>query len=188
MKNGKRRNLNLATLPVRNRRLFYLLLGLVGGLLALLLIVGGSRVIRYGLRSRTVRANLVQMQQRITSAERESEKLEKQIVQAERENQKNIDTFNQLIYRKSFSWVGLLSSLEELLPEPCYIVSLKPTFHEDAVMQVQLKVACPDYDAWQILVGRIYEQGFTDYRAASETRGSDGFIIFDISVTYERDI
>ena len=188
MKSGRRQILNLATHPARNRRLFFLLLGLVGGLLAILLTVGGSRVIRYGLRSRTVRADLLHAQDQTRTAQREIQKLERQIAETERANQRSIDSLNQLIYRKSFSWIELLGSLEEMLPDPCYIVSLKPAFHEDAVMEVRLKVACPDYNAWQTLVGRIYEQGFTDYRAASETRGTDGFIIFDISVTYERDI
>jgi Tfp pilus assembly protein PilN len=188
MTNGQRLNLNLATHPARNRRLFLLLMGLVAGLLAVLLIVGGSQVIRYGFRSRTVRANLAQVQQKISAADTEGKEYERQISQAERDHQRRIDTLNQLIYRKSFSWVGLLGSLEELLPGPCYIVSLKPAFHEDAVMDLRFKVASPDYDSWQILVGRIYELGFTDLRMESETRGTDGFIIFDMAVTYERDI
>jgi hypothetical protein len=55
-------------------------------------------------------------------------------------------------------------------------------------MDLRFKVASPDFNSWQILVGRIYELGFTDLRMESETRGTDGFIIFDMSVTYERDI
>ncbi|MGB2905667.1 MAG: hypothetical protein WBB73_01110 [Candidatus Aminicenantaceae bacterium] len=188
MKNGKRLNLNLASHPAQNRRLFFLLLGLVGGLLALLLVVGGSQVIRYGFRSRTVRANLSQVQQKITAADRKAEEFKDQVAQAERDHRKPVDRLNQLIYRKSFSWVKLLGSLEELLPDSCYIVSLKPTFHEDAVMELRFKVASPDTNGWQILVGRIYELGFTDLRMESETRGSDGFILFDMLVTYERDI
>ncbi len=188
MTNGQRLNLNLASHPAQNRRLFFLLLGLVGVLLVLLLVVGGSQVIRYGFRSRTVRANLSQVQQKITEADRKGKEFERQVAQAVREHQKPVDRLNQLIYRKSFSWVELLGSLEELLPDSCYIVSLKPAFHEDAVMDLRFKVASPDFNSWQILVGRIYELGFTDLRMESETRGTDGFIIFDMSVTYERDI
>ncbi len=188
MTNGQRLNLNLATHPARNRRLFFLLLGLLGGLLTALLFVGGSSVIRYGFRSRTVRANLSQVQQKITVTDREGNQFEQQITQAQRAHQRRVDTLNQLIYRKSFSWVELLGSLEELLPDSCYIISLKPAFHEDAVMDLRFKVASPDFNNWQILVGRIYELGFTDLRMESETRGTDGFIIYDISVTYERDI
>ena len=188
MTNGQHLNLNLATHPARNRRLFFSLLGLFGGLLAVLLVVGGSQVIRYGFRSRTVRANLSQVQQKITAAEREGRKFESQIDQAELDHQKRVDTLNQLIYRKSFSWVDLLGSMEELLPGPCYIVSLKPAFHEDAIMELRFKVASPDFDSWQVLVGRLYKLGFTGLRQGSETRGTDGFTIFDITVTYERDI
>ena len=188
MTNGQHLRLNLATHPARNRRLLFSLLGLLGGLLAVLLIVGGSQVIRYGFRSRTVRANLFQVQQKIAAAEREERQFDSQIEQAELDHQRSVDKLNQLIYRKSFSWVELLGSLEELLPGPCYIVSLKPAFHEDAIMELRFKVASPDYDSWQVLVGRIYQLGFTDLRMESETRGTDGFIIFDMSVTYERDI
>ncbi len=188
MRNGRRMSLNLATHPARNRRLFFFLTGLVAFLLGLLLILGVGNVIRYGFRTRTVKSAAQRIDREIGQAERETRQLEGQIEQAVREGQREVDNINQLIYRKSFSWTELLGSLEELLPPACYIDSLAPVFEDDADMDLRFKVASPDYDTWQKLVERLYAKGFRDLRLASEVRGRDGFIIFEISVRYERDI
>ena len=186
MTNGKRLHLNLATHPVRNRRLLFLLTGVLGGLLVLLLAVGGSSVIRYGLRSRTVQKNIVELDRKIADADREEKEFARKVNQSVRENKKWVDNVNQLIYRKSFSWVGLLRIMEEMLPDACYIVSLAPAFKEDAAMDINFKVAAPNDEVWMTLVERLYTSGFRDVRQRSEVRGRDGFIIFDMSVRYER--
>lgn len=186
MTDGHRLHLNLASHPKRNHRLLFLLTGVLGGLLVILLVVGGSSVFRYGLRSRAVRRNIVEIDRRIRDAEREEKESTRQVAQAQRENQRWVDQVNQLIYRKSFSWVGLLRVLEETLPDACYIVSLAPAFREDAAMDINFKVAAPNDEVWMTLVERLYTSGFKDVRQKSEVRGRDGSIIFDMSVRYER--
>ena len=187
MSNGHRLHLNLASHPKRNRRLLFLLTGILGGLLVILLAVGGSSVFRYGLRSRAVRRNVIEIDSKIQNADREEKQFTRQVNQAVRERQRWVDNVNQLIYRKSFSWIGLLRILEEMLPDACYIVSLAPAFKEDAAMDINFKVAAPNDDVWMTLVERLYTSGFKDVRQKSEIRGRDGSIIFDMSVRYERD-
>ncbi len=188
MKNGRRMSLNLATHPARNRRLFFLLTGIIALLLSLLLILGVGNVIRYGFRTRSVKAAGQRIDRQITQAQRETMQLEGQIEQAVRGGQRQVDDINQLIYRKSFSWLELLGALEELLPPACYIDSLAPVFEEDADIDLRFKVASPDYKTWEALVGRLYAHGFKDLRLVNEVRGRDGFIIFEMSVRYERNI
>jgi Tfp pilus assembly protein PilN len=181
-------NLNLATHPARNRRLFFLLTGIVAHLLGLLLILGIGNVIRYGFRARTVRAAVQRIDREISQAERETKQLEGQIAQAIRERQRQVDNFNQLIYRKSFSWLELLGALEELLPPACYIDSLAPVLEDDADMDLRFKVAAPNFKTLETLMERLYAKGFKDLRLVNEVRGPGGFIIFEMSVRYERDI
>lgn len=188
MKNGQRMYLNLASHPARNRRLFISLAGVLGALLLLLLILGVSNVVQYGFKNRTARSNLFQMDQRIAEAQREEKQFVRQVSEAVRDHQRSVDSFNRVIYRKSFSWINMLNSLEELLPDRCYIVSLAPAFHEDAVMDLRFKVASPDLENWMNLVDRLYEKGFEHIRLESQTRGTTGFFIYDMSVRYERDI
>jgi len=188
MKNGQRMCLNLASHPARNLRLFFTLAGVLGALLLLLLVLGVGNVVRYGFQNRTTRSNLFQMDQRIAEAAREEKQFVKQVSEAVRDRQRNIDSINQVIYRKSFSWIKMLNSLEELLPDRCYIVSLAPAFHENTVMDLRFKIASPDLENWMNLVDRLYEQGFERIRLDSQTRGANGFFIYEMSVRYERDI
>lgn len=188
MKNGQRMYLNLASHPAKNRRLFFSLAGVLGALLLLLLILGAGNVVQYGFKNRTIRSNLFQLDQRIAEAQREEKLFVKQVSEAVRDHQRSVDSFNRVIYRKSFSWINMLNSLEELLPDRCYIVSLAPAFHEDAVMDLRLKVASPDLENWMNLVDRLLEKGFEHIRLESQIRGANGLFIYDTSVTYERDI
>ncbi len=188
MKNGQRMYLNLASHPARNRRLFISLAGVLGSLLLLLLILGASNVIRYGFKNRTTRSNISQLDRRIADAQREEKQFVDQVNAAVRDHQRSVDSFNRVIYRKSFSWIDLLNSLEELLPDRCYIVSLAPAFYEDAVMDLRFKIASPDLENWMSLVDRLYEKGFAQIRLESWNRGTDGFFIYNMSVRYERDI
>jgi hypothetical protein len=55
-------------------------------------------------------------------------------------------------------------------------------------MDLNFRVAAPDLETWLKLVESIYDLGFESMRLNSETRGSDGFFIYDMSVRYERNI
>lgn len=188
MKNQQHLSLNLASHPVRNRRLFVILTLLVGSLLVILITTGVNGIVKYGLSGKNARDSIESINQEIVRLQRESKGHANLITQAKQENGKKVELINQIIYRKSFSWLTLLSRLEELLPDACYIVSLAPAFHEDASMDIRFKVASPNLDTLMILIDRLNKLNFTHIRLLSENRDQTGYIVYEISVGYERNI
>lgn len=180
--------LNLASHPVRNRRLFVTLTVLIGLLLILLLSIGVNSIAKYGLRGRQARASIASINQEILKIQRENKGRANLITQAKQENGKKVELINQIIYRKSFSWSTLLSVLEEVLPDACYIVTLAPAFHEDASMDIRFKVASPNLETLLSLIDRLNELNFKHIRLLSENRDQTGYIVYEISVGYERNI
>ncbi len=187
MKNYKRLHLNLATHPARNRRLFVSLVMLFSLVILVIVVIGGGDFVRYGTKVRGFKSSLQQFQQETRTAEREAKNFTRQSKQALQELGKEVETLNGIIYRKSFSWIGFLGVLEEILPDACYIISLAPVFREDATVDLQFKIASPDSDNFYTLIERFAERGGKHIRLIREDRDQRGNFIFEISVIYARD-
>jgi len=182
----RRLNLNLATRPLRNRRLFLLL----GGLLALAFLVMALLAVflflRFTLKKNGVQADLKKADQTIKTAGSEQKRLDVRVKEAAHKDRGLIDTINSIILRKSFSWTGFLSKLEECLPDSSYILSMAPTLVDDTRIQFRFRVVSQSLDDLLALINKLQESKFSRPRVETEERNDRGQLTSDISVIYER--
>ena len=186
MKKQKRVYLNLATYPLKNRRFFFLLAGILGVLAITITFFGVYTFWAYRSKNINFVGNSAQIEKMITDAKREELRLSTQIKNASEAYQERIDLLNMLILKKSFSWVDFLSALEEALPASCYIESLAPTLKENNQMEVRLKIAAPNLDELLKLNKNLYEKRFAGIRIVSEAMNEVGLLIAEITLVYER--
>lgn len=188
MRKQRRIDLNLATHPMKNRRFFFLLVGILVVLVVVIVSDGAWTFGRYSRLNRNIRENAEQIEKMINDAKREELRLTRQIEEAEQTHQDEIDLINTLILKKSFSWVEFLSALEEALPPSCYIETLTPTLKENNQMEVRLRVAAPSLDELLTLNQNLYKEDFKSIRIMSEAMNEAGLLIAQITLTYERTI
>jgi len=185
MKLQKRLNLNLATHPLRNRNLYFLLLISVGSLLLFVSVMNGIVYFKYNVRAKDLHASIVKTEQIKMDLQRDQRKFSVRIQDASQENEEKVDLINSLIYKKSFSWVDFLTALENSLPDSSYIVSLIPYFRGDSEIEVRFKVASPDLEELFEFTTQLESQQFKELKVMREIRDK-GYLISEISITYER--
>lgn len=182
----RRLSLNLATRPLRNRRLFAFLGGVLGlaflatALLAVLLFL------RFTLKKNEVQAALRKSDEAVKASQSEQKRLGNQIKEAGRKDQDIVDAINSIILRKSFSWTDFLSKLEDALPGPSYILSLAPSLVEDTRIQFRFRVVSQNLEGLLALINKLQELKFTQTRVETEEKNERGQLTSEISVTYER--
>jgi Tfp pilus assembly protein PilN len=179
-------DLNLATRPLRNRRLFAAAVRGLAGLAVAAAALAAFSLLKYGgeaTRLRTVRAESARTQ---AEAVREDKRLTADIRQAERTNRARIELVNGIIFRKSYSWTGLLTELEKALPGPSYITALTPSFKSDGAVAMNLRVTSRSLEDLLAFIDGLTARGFKDIQVFGETRSEDGRLITEISLTHER--
>lgn len=181
-------NLNLATHPVRNRRLFYSLAGLLGGLSLIIILVSGNVFLSYRAQARKVSADILVVDEAAKSARRADRKYTTQIDELRAAHKNKVDFTNNIIFEKSFSWTDFLSRFEKILPESCYIVSLVPAVQDASDVVIRFKVACPNLDDLLTLINALNELGYQNVRLMHESRSDSGMFIYEMSLNYERTI
>jgi Tfp pilus assembly protein PilN len=180
--------LNLASHPLRNRRLF-LYAGAGLALASLVAVLLGLFIFsRFALKIRVVRAELARLEQSVQTAEREKARSTARTQEAMKGEQSIVDFVNSIIFQKSFSWAEFLSRIEEGLPDSSYILSLAPVAVESNRVQVRLKVASPTLDDQLALINKLLELSFSQIRVEGEEIDNQGLLISDILATYERRI
>ncbi len=182
----KRIELNLAARPVRNRRLFFAVGGAVGLALLISVFLGLILFSRFYVKARGVKARQAEVQTKIEQAQREEQRFSGKVDEAAKKDQAKIDTANSIILKKSFSWTGFLTQLEECLPDSSYIVSLIPQALGDAQAQFQFKVVSQGLDDLLGLITNLQARNFSQIRVESEQTDDLGQLISEISVIYER--
>ena len=188
MNNHQRIDLNLASHPARNRRLFYTLVVLMGGLFLFLSIKGGFVYFKYKKSVDETQAQLRTIESRARALQNEERQFIRKIEEAEENNRKKIDLINNFILRKSFSWIEFLSALEKALPESSHIISLAPHFKEGSKIEARFRVAIPNLNDLYILNSRLEALKFSNFEVIRESRDDRGFMIFEISLNYETHI
>jgi Tfp pilus assembly protein PilN len=184
----RRLNVNLATRPLRNRRLFFLL----GGVLALALLVTSLAAVviffQFSLKKSTARDGLRKTDASIRADQTEQKRLAARVEEAVGKDQDIVDTINGIILKKSFSWTDFLSKLEECLPDSSYILSLAIPQIDNTGIQFRIKVVSRDLEDFLALINRLLNLNFSQPRLESEERNDQGQLVSEISVTYERNI
>lgn len=184
--NGAALNLNLATRPLRNRRLYATAGRVLAGLFVVAAGLVAFAVLKYGgeaARLRTVRAESTKLQ---AEAGREDKRLTADIRQAERAGQARIELVNGIILKKAYSWTGLLTELENALPGPSFISALSPGFKSDGAVALSLRVTSRSLEDLLAFINNLTARGFKDIQVYGEFRSEDGRLITEISLTHER--
>lgn len=182
----RRLNLNLATRPLRNRRLFRLLGGLLGLAFLATTILAIALFFQFTLKKNGVRAGLQKADETMKVAQSEQKRLGIRIKEAAKKDKDLIDTINSIILKKSFSWTDFLSKLEECLPDPSYILSMAPTLVDDTRIQFRFRLVSQNLDDLLALINKLQDLKFTQPRVETEERNDRGQLTSEISVNYER--
>jgi Tfp pilus assembly protein PilN len=185
MTEGSTLNLNLATRPRRNRRLYAVAVwGLAVGLVALAGL-GAFAVLKYGGEISRLKAEMAATSRVRDEASREEKRLKADIGREEKISQGRVDLVNAIIQRKMFSWTGFLTELEKALPGPSYLTALSPSFMADGRVAVQMRVTSRSLDDLLAFITALTAHGFQGPKVGGEQRSEDGRLISEISATYE---
>ncbi len=179
-------NLNLATRPLRNRRLYQTVVRALIGLVVILAGLAVFSVVKYGGEASRIKSASAATGQIQAEAGREEKRLTADIDREEKLSRTRIDLINGIILRKMFSWTGLLSELERALPAPSYITALNPTFTTTGAVALQMRVTSRGLDDLTAFITALYAGGFKNVLVGGEQRDAGGRLISEITTTYER--
>jgi Tfp pilus assembly protein PilN len=179
-------DLNLATRPRRNRRLYSVLARVLA--VCCIGLAGGTAYVVLELGSESSRLKSVNAEQRKLKdeADREQRRLVAEVRRQERLGQPRVDLVNGIILRKTFQWTALLSGLERALPASSYITSLNPGFTPEGAVALRMSVTSRSLEDLTALIDSLNGGGFKNIQVYGESRSGDGRIITEISLTYER--
>jgi hypothetical protein len=178
--------MNLASEPVRNKRLFTLAFALLAAGILLAAAAGGGLFARVHGRIGEARAELARLGRLDTEAKADIHKYDQDNAKYVQTAKPDIDRINAVIERKAFSWVNLLTLLEDALPGPSYILSFSPLSTEKAFIEIRLKVASTDVNELVRFIKELEKLSFGQIRVMSQARGDGGALVSDIVVGYER--
>ena len=184
----ERMSLNLASHPLRNRRLFYLFFSIIGVVLLVMVFLSGRIFLDYRAKAQDVRASIANTNQLIMNAENDQRKNAAGVRQTVKNNKDKVDLVNNIISKKSFSWIEFLSDLESALPDSSYIISLAPTLTKDSRMLLKFKVVSPNVNELLKLINNLNALDFSQITPTSEDVNNRGLLITEISLSYERDV
>ena len=188
MKNQAKLNLNLASAPMRNRRLFFLL-----GVCLLIVflgttVLGINMFLLYKNKQSDIQTELSAVNQKLAKAERENTQYDVFIAQKLTDFKVSADYINRLIYRKSFPWMEFFAAMEEALPTSSYIVSLTPFPADGTEMEVRFQAVFTNLNELLEFIKNLDSKGFEDINIVSESQNEQGFLSSEISVRYEHHV
>ncbi len=185
MSNNRPLRVNLASEPLRNVRFFRTLF------VALVVLLAGAASLAAGLfigqqvRDGRLAREAASLRRSVETARLETKRLESRAREMTARDRSTVDFANDLILRKSFSWVDLLYRLEQALPASSAVVSLAPTAVGGARAEVSLKAVFRNLNDLLAFIRNLYSRGFTQVRLASEGRNDLGQLEAEITVVYE---
>lgn len=181
-------NLNLASRPWRNRRLFFMLMSSLGTFLLLVSFFAGKTFIQYHSNAQETRASITKTEKMIRDTQRDEKQFAKRVEEEVKNHKNRVEVVNSIILKKSFSWIDFFSDLEKSLPDTSYIVSLAPSLDEKSKMLLNLRVASSNVNDLLKLIDNLTALKFSDIKIHGETQNDRGLLISEISLSYERDI
>lgn len=103
-------------------------------------------------------------------------------LESHKELKRDMELVNDFAYRKSFSWTGLLSSLEEVLPDDVRLLQISPEFKSG---KVRLVGQTRSMESALATVDSLGRAGFRDVFLLKHSKDSKaGHIVFDITAVY----
>jgi len=184
--NGPALNLNLATRPLRNRRLYAAAARGLAGLFVVLAGLAAFAILKYGGEASRLKAAMAETSRIQAAAAREEKRLTGDIEREEKLSRARVDLVNSIILRKTFSWTGLLTDLEAALPGPSYITALSPSFTPEGAVALEMSVTSRSLADLEAFITALNARGFKNIKVGGEQRSEDGRVLTPISATYER--
>lgn len=178
-------NLNLATRPLRNRRLFFFLCIGLSLLILLAAVHAGVTLWKYGGKNSEVLPILSGLNEQVKTVKRRELQLKSMINKQAEASGNRVDRINSIIFQKSFSWTAFLSEMEELLPESCYVRSMAPVPKGGQKMAVTLSLAAPALNELLVFIKRLRERNIQSIRIQGESRTDRGNLLVRMSFIYE---
>jgi len=186
MKARRRLDLNLASRPVRNRRLYRLLRNVLVLILASAVGLGGAFAFIYARRATALSASLTTLRTRENELRAEQQRLTENIRKADKADRIAVDAVNGIIYRKSFSWVAFLSLFEAGLPDSSFITSLTLNSADGRSVGLRLQLVTQGTEDVLLFMKNMAARDFKGIRIESQSMAPGGHIISELSMTYER--
>jgi hypothetical protein len=184
--NGTALNLNVATRPLRNRRLYLAAVRGLGGLVIVMAVLSAFLILKDGRALSRLKKDMGDTQRLQSTAQREQRSLKANIDREEKLSKARIELVNGIIARKMFSWTGLFTDLEMALPGPSYITGLIPSFTADGAVALDMRVTSRSLEDLMAFTTALNARGFKNIKVGAEQRSEDGRLLSEISATYER--
>ena len=188
MNNRVRLSLELATHPLRNRRLFFVCVFLLVVMIAGMTLVSANLYFDYRTKADETYLQIEEIERNRGRMQVEEKRIEDRVKVESAVSLSKIDLINSVIYQKSFSWIAFLSDLESALPARCYIVSLAPSPRGELGMEVMIRVAYPVLQDLLTLYTQLVKLGFKDVLIRGEEAPNNGQLLAEVSFIYERHI
>jgi hypothetical protein len=179
-------NLNLATRPLRNRRLYASAVRILGALIVVLAGLSVFVLLKYGGETARLKSDIAATDKTQFEASREEKRLKADIAREEKLSRARVDLVNGIIQRKMFSWTGFLTALEESLPGPSAITALAPSFTSGGTIGVQMRVTSRNQEDLLAFITALMAHGFKDPRVGGVQKDEASRLIAEITATYER--
>jgi type IV pilus assembly protein PilN len=184
-------DINLATHPYEDLRLFWMRWGsILGGLGALLLVL--LFLISHGWdQAHATQILIASGEQRVALLDGEKASAEATLSRPENRTTRDRSQFlNDLFERKAFSWTQVFEDLERIMPPRVHVVSIHPDMSPENQLQIKLIVAGDSPGRVLELVRKMEaSQHFRQTEihvqtAMTSTQGSGDTVSFDISALY----
>ncbi|MBN1939372.1 MAG: hypothetical protein JW843_07290 [Candidatus Aminicenantes bacterium] len=176
--------LNLATRPLRNRRLFRTV---AGCLVVLFLLSGGAAayfLVRSAGRAKADARVSADLELRIQAAGKERAEKEGLAKESIKQNSVLAAEVNTAIARKNFSWVEFFALLEEALPPDCSLAAVNALELSGPGLHVSMRVITPDLPRLLTLIENLSSRRFYGVTMKNETAGG-GRLISEIGFDYD---
>jgi len=148
----------------------------------------GTLFFEYKKKTGDLNTAMVKLQHRMQAARREERKLSVALKSMKEKYERKVKLINSIIMQKSFSWIDFFAHLESSLPDSSYIVSLAPKLVRGSTVEVKLRVASRNLDELLALINRLRNLKLSEIRVENETKDESGFLLSEISMSYERNI
>jgi Tfp pilus assembly protein PilN len=185
MRNHRPIRINLASEPLQNKRFFRAMLALLIVLITVIGLAAGRSFFRFQVRNRRLGTEADRLTRSLETARSEASRFRSKIQDLTKKDSSEVNFLNDLILRKSFSWVGLLSRLEEALPASSSITSLSPAFSGGSKAEVTLTAVFQNLNDLLTFIQNLQARGFSRIRLVREGKNGHGRLESEIAVIYE---
>ena len=184
--NGAPLRLNLATRPVRNRRIFQWTAGALAAGFAVSAAAGGFLFVRFKVEGRRARREAARLMDGTREAQSKALVLARETGNAERDLGGDVDVLNAAIRRKVFSWTRLLGEIEAALPAESVLLSFQPGQADERGLALKIDVASANLQGLLAFLRSLEGGRFSTIRMENESPGAGGRLVSSLTLRYDQ--